>query len=46
MRHPDPAKIYILYTDASDFAVGPILTQEDEEGVDRLVQYISKTLSG
>ncbi len=45
MRHPDPAKPYILHTDASDFAVGAILTQEDEGGVDRPVQYISKTLS-
>ncbi len=41
MIHPDPLKEYQLHTDASDRAVGAILTQE-VNGVDRPVQYISK----
>ncbi len=43
MRHPDPLKPYILHTDASDYAVGAILTQQDDSGIDHPVQYISKT---
>ncbi len=45
MRHPDPSKPYILHTDASDFTVGAILTQKDDSGIDRPIQYISKTPS-
>ncbi len=44
LQHPDPTKPYILHT-ASDYAVGAILTQEGDDGLDRPVQYISKTLS-
>ena len=35
----------VLHTDASDYAVGAILTQQDDSGIDHPVQYISKTLS-
>ncbi len=44
MIHPDPMKPYQLHTDASDYAVGAILTQE-RDGVDRPVQYVSKFLN-
>ena len=46
MAHPQLNKPYKLYTDACDYAVGAILCQEDENGVERPVQYLSKQLSG
>ena len=46
MAYPQLDKPYKLYTDACDYAVGAILCQEDENGVERPVQYISKQLSG
>jgi hypothetical protein len=45
MRYPDPAKPYLLYTDASQYAIGAILVQVDEEGVERPIQYTSKQLT-
>jgi transposase InsO family protein len=45
MAHPDPSKSYILYTDACDYAIGGILCQEDEEGTERPIQYVSATLT-
>lgn len=45
MAYPDPEKPYKLYTDASQFAIGGILVQNDENGVERPIQYISKQLS-
>ena len=44
LAYPDPSKPYHLYTDASQFAIGAILTQDTENG-ERPLQYISKTLS-
>ena len=46
MAHPDTSKPYKLYTDACDYAIGAILLQEDNEGVERPIQYISKQLAG
>jgi hypothetical protein len=45
MAHPDPHKPYILYTDACDYAIGGILCQEDENGTERPIQYISAQLT-
>ena len=45
MAHPDARKPYILYTDACDHAIGGILCQEDENGVERPLQYISAQLT-
>ena len=45
MAHPDPSKPYILYTDACDYAIGGILCQEDENGIERPIQYISAQLT-
>ena len=45
MAAPSPNRPYILYTDASDFGVGAILVQEDDTGVERVIQYVSHSLS-
>ncbi len=45
MAYPNTSKPYILYTDACDYAVGAILCQEDDEGVERPIQYLSQQLS-
>lgn len=44
LAHPDLRKPYKLYTDASLYAVGGILTQE-HGGHERVIQYLSKKLS-
>ena len=46
MAYPQLNKPYKLYTDACDYSVGGILVQEDENGVERPIQYFSKQLSG
>ena len=46
MAYPQVGRPYKLYTDACDYAVGAILVQEDDNGVERPVQYVSKQLSG
>ena len=46
MAYPQPDKPYKLFTDACDYAVGAILVQEDENGVDRTITYVSKQLNG
>ena len=45
LRVPDFSRGYKLACDASDCAVGAVLLQEDELGVDRPVAYFSKKLS-
>ena len=45
MAYPDVNKPYKLYTDASDFAIGAILTQEDQNGLERPIHFLSKALS-
>lgn len=45
LAYPQVNKPYKLMTDASKHCVGAILLQEDENGLDRPVQYISKQLS-
>ena len=44
LAYPDVSRPYSLYTDASDFAVGGILTQDFEEG-ERVIQYVSHQLT-
>ena len=47
MAHPQPHRPYRLYCDACDYAIGGILVQTDpESGVEKVVQYVSKQLSG
>ncbi|PAA71184.1 hypothetical protein BOX15_Mlig013006g1 [Macrostomum lignano] len=43
--HPNPRKPYFLHTDASDTAIGAVLSQLDDSNHQRPVAYISKTLS-
>ncbi len=46
MAHPQMNHPYMLYTDASDKAVGAILVQKDNKGLERPIQYISRALKG
>ena len=46
MAYPNLQKPYKLHTDACDYAVGGILVQEDDEGVERVIQYVSHQLNG
>eukprot|EP00833_Pecoramyces_ruminatium_P012026 jgi/Orpsp1_1/1186058/evm.model.c7180000096669.1 len=45
LLHPDPQKPYILECDASNFAIGSILSQYDEENKLHPVAYFSRSLS-
>ena len=46
MAYPNLQKPYKLYTDACDYAVGGILVQEDDDNVERVIQYVSHQLNG
>ena len=45
MAAPDMNRPYRLYTDACDYAIGGILVQESDDGVEKVIQYVSHTLS-
>src|SRR3954451_13736885 len=45
LRMPKAKGKYTIYTDASDYSVGSILSQTDEEGVEGVIGYDSKTLN-
>ena len=45
LQQPDPAKPFTLQVDASAFATGAILTQNDDRGKDEAVGYHSQTFS-
>ena len=45
MAYPRTDRPYKLYTDASDTCIGGILVQDDDQGVERVIQYISHQLS-
>ena len=44
LRSPDFTKPFVLQTDASDIAVGAVLSQQDESGHDHPVAYFSRKL--
>lgn len=45
LAHPDPAKPYIVETDASNYAYGAILSQKQAGGKEHPVAFLSKSLS-
>jgi hypothetical protein len=45
LTRPDYTKPFILYTDASDYAIGGILGQRDDNGKEHIVKFLHKTLS-
>ena len=45
LAYPNPQKPYRLYTDASLYAVGAILVQEDAQGTEKVIAYLSHQLS-
>ena len=44
LAYPDVTRPYTLYTDASDYAIGGILTQDFDDG-ERVIQYVSHQLT-
>ena len=46
MAHPRTDLPYTLHTDACGYAVGAILCQRHEDGIEHVVQYVSHQLSG
>lgn len=46
LAHPDPDRRYILTTDASQYAIAGILSQENDQGEEEVVTFISRTLKG
>ena len=46
LAYPQMNRPYKLYTDACDYAVGGILVQQDETGMERVIQYVSQQLNG
>ncbi len=42
LRLPDLSRAFILYTDASQYALGAILGQKDDEGNEYVVAYVSR----
>ena len=45
LAYPKTDQGYILYTDACDYAVGAILCQDDENGLERPLHYLSHQLN-
>jgi hypothetical protein len=45
LAHPDLSREFIVYTDASQYAVGAVLAQKFDDG-EKVIQYLSHQLSG
>ena len=45
LAYPNTRKPYKLYTDACDYPVGEILVQEDDEGMERVIHFLSHQLN-
>ena len=45
MAYPRTNHSYKLYTDASNTCVGGILVQDDDQGIERVIQYVSHQLT-
>lgn len=46
LYHPNEKGTYVLYTDASDIAIGGVLYQRDEHNEHRPIAYVNRTLRG
>lgn len=46
LGHPDFQVPFIIYTDASDSGLGPILIQQKDPGREEVTAYASRTLTG
>eukprot|EP01041_Mallomonas_annulata_P016089 gene16089-33782_t len=44
-RYPDPTRPFEVHTDASDFAIGAVLVQRNDEGIEQPLEYFSRSLS-
>ena len=46
VRHyPDPDREFIVFTDASDYAIGSVLAQVDDQGREQVIAYQSRMLT-
>ena len=45
LAHPDFTKSFILHTDMSKNALGAVLSQIDENGMEKVIQYAGRTTS-
>jgi hypothetical protein len=46
LAHPDPARQWIIHTDASEFAIAGVLSQQQADDTIRPVAYFSRKMSG
>ena len=46
LAFPEANEDYILYTDASDVAIGAVVAQKDKNGEERVISYASKAFTG
>ena len=45
LARPDFSKVFTIHADASQYAIGSVLTQEDDNGEEHPIVYISRVLT-